>query len=112
MSVSRFQYYFIGFALSAALLVCALGCSEKPKSRIIFRPQLDVDFGSQIYIDGRLVGRVENLEMDANHCYAVVEFDVKEDRDLANSWVIDQESSGKFVLRQPTEGEIVNGYQW
>lgn len=83
------------------MLPFAVGCTEPIQARFVVQPDLPFEIGSPVFASGQQVGKVSNLAMDANDCYADVAFVDQISRDRFDALTLTSDGS-RLVLIKPT----------
>lgn len=93
------------------LCISFLACCSKPNTvKLVFDPSVPADFKSKIYVNGAIIGEISNLEMDSNHCYAIVSFKSKTDVQIYANYEVGQDNLGRLTLVEKSTED--RGFEW
>jgi hypothetical protein len=90
------------------------GCKQAIKSRFVVQPEIPLEIGDPVYLNGQVIGKVSNLAMDANDCYADVLFVDVSSRDRYSMLTLTVEGE-QLVLVESIENQgnkNADGFRW
>lgn len=104
----RFGSVMISFILLSMLS----GCNEPIKARFVVQPDLPFKIGDPVFVDGQQIGKVNNLAMDANDCYADVAFVDEISRDRFKKLALTSDGNRLVLVEPQIDASASDEFRW
>ncbi len=104
----RTGLFLVGFSM----FPFAIGCKEPIKARFVVQPDLPFEIGTPVFVNGHKIGKVSNLAMDANDCYADVAFIDKLSRDRFSDLMLTSDGSQLVLVKPNLSARDPNEFRW